>query len=66
MNTEGTFVSEISCIFLRWAINMILKTVEKMFYMNTPFDSEDLVEVTLFYFFVFSNNITKEMSQERD
>ena len=26
-----------------------------MFYMNTPFDSEDLVEVTPFYFFVFFN-----------
>ena len=45
---------------------MILKTMEKMFYMNTPFDSEDLVEVTLFYFFVFFNNITKEMSKESD
>ena len=29
----------------RWTINMALKTAEKMFYAETPFDAEDLVEV---------------------
>ena len=68
LNTEGTlsFVSDISGIFFRWTINMILKTMEKMFYINTPFDSEDLVEVTLFYFFVYFKNIINELSEEYD
>ena len=67
LNTEGTlsFVCEISGIFFRWTINMILKTMEKMFYINTPFDSEDLVEVTLFYFFVYFKNIINELSGMR-
>ena len=56
------FLSEISGIFFRWTINMILKTMEKMFYINTPFDSEDLVEVTLFYSFVSFKNIINELS----
>uniref|UniRef100_A0A2C9LNI7 Calponin-homology (CH) domain-containing protein n=1 Tax=Biomphalaria glabrata TaxID=6526 RepID=A0A2C9LNI7_BIOGL len=28
----------------RWTVNLVLKTAEKMFYIDTPFDSEDLVE----------------------
>ncbi|ESO91608.1 hypothetical protein LOTGIDRAFT_233395 [Lottia gigantea] len=28
----------------RWTINLILRTAERMFYINTPFDSEDLVD----------------------
>ncbi|XP_060080381.1 uncharacterized protein LOC132559772 [Ylistrum balloti] len=28
----------------RWTINLALRTAEKMFYAETPFDSEDLVE----------------------
>lgn len=28
----------------RWTINLVLRTAEKMFYANNPFDSEDLVE----------------------
>ena len=32
-------------LFYRWTINMALKTAEKMFYAETPFDAEDLVEV---------------------
>ena len=30
----------------RWTINTALKTAEKMFYAETPFDAEDLVEVS--------------------
>jgi hypothetical protein len=29
----------------RWTINLALKTAEKMFYAETPFAAEDLVEV---------------------
>ncbi|KAI8781208.1 hypothetical protein BgiBS90_018559 [Biomphalaria glabrata] len=28
----------------RWTVNLVLETAEKMFYIDTPFDSEDLVE----------------------
>ncbi|PVD34056.1 hypothetical protein C0Q70_05318 [Pomacea canaliculata] len=28
----------------RWTINLVLRTAEKMFYADTPFDSEDLAE----------------------
>lgn len=32
-------------LLFRWTINLALKTAENMFYADTPFDSEDLVEV---------------------
>ena len=31
---------------IRWTINLALKTAEKMFYAETPFEAEDLVEVS--------------------
>ena len=44
------------CFFLqRWSVNLILRTMEKMFYLDTPFDSEDLVEV-IRNFVLFSNS----------
>lgn len=39
----NTFTSEI-LLNDRWTLNCVLKTAEEMFYSNTPFDSEDLVE----------------------
>ncbi|KAH9518688.1 hypothetical protein Btru_005988 [Bulinus truncatus] len=38
-----TFITEL-LLNDRWTINLVLKTAEKMFYTETPFDSEDLVE----------------------
>lgn len=32
-------------LLFRWTINLALKTAENMFYADTPFESEDLVEV---------------------
>ena len=29
----------------RWTMNLVLRTMEKMFYIDTPLDSEDFVEV---------------------
>ncbi|XP_055998277.1 uncharacterized protein LOC125647533 isoform X2 [Ostrea edulis] len=39
----NTFTSDL-LLNDRWTINMALKTAENMFYADTPFDSEDLVE----------------------
>ena len=30
----------------RWPINLVLKTIEKILYIDSPFDSEDLAEVS--------------------
>ena len=38
-------MSYFATIVYRWTINMAIRTAEKMFYNETPFDSEDLVEV---------------------
>ena len=35
-------------LYCRWTINLALKTAEKMFYAETPFNAEDLVEVSMF------------------
>lgn len=32
-------------LFFRWIINLVLKIVENMFYVDILFDLEDLVEV---------------------
>ncbi|KAL4225169.1 hypothetical protein ACF0H5_015861 [Mactra antiquata] len=34
----------VKAYFAMWTINLALKTAEKMFYAETPFDAEDLVE----------------------
>uniref|UniRef100_K1PBN7 Uncharacterized protein n=1 Tax=Magallana gigas TaxID=29159 RepID=K1PBN7_MAGGI len=39
----NTFTSDL-LLNDRWTINLALKTAENMFYADTPFDSEDLVE----------------------
>lgn len=39
----NTFTSDL-LLNDRWTINLALKTAEKMFYADTPFNSEDLVE----------------------
>ncbi|KAL5006741.1 hypothetical protein ScPMuIL_015547 [Solemya velum] len=39
----GTFTLEL-LLNDRWSINLVLKTAERMFYAQTPMDSEDLVE----------------------
>ncbi|KAK3101728.1 hypothetical protein FSP39_005894 [Pinctada imbricata] len=39
----NTFTSDLM-LNDRWTINMAIRTAEKMFYNETPFDSEDLVE----------------------
>jgi hypothetical protein len=39
-------------VIYRWTINLALKTAEKMFYADTPFNSEDLVEVRIYIFVV--------------
>ena len=36
----------LNIMLYRWTINTALKTAEKMFYAETPFDAEDLVEVS--------------------
>ena len=33
--------------YLRWTINLVLRTFEKMFFLASPFDSEDLAEVRI-------------------
>lgn len=40
-------------LFFRWIINLVLKIVENMFYVDILFDLEDLVEVIdiLYMFF---------------
>lgn len=40
-------------LFFRWIINLVLKIVENMFYVDILFDLEDLVEVIdiLYIFF---------------
>lgn len=50
-------------LLFRWTINLALKTAENMFYADTPFDSEDLVEVIhlILYRHLFRNYLFKSL-----
>ena len=45
---DATLIQQIRVyvsMIVRWTINLVLRTIEKMFFLDSPFDSEDLAEV---------------------
>ena len=46
----NTFATEV-LLNDRWTINLVLRTFEKMFFLGSPFDSEDLAEVRVIFLF---------------